>query len=407
MEGLDLNLRHLRAFCEVAHCKKMSVASHLVHLSQPAITQAIAKLENLLNVILFDRRNDGMFTTESGDLFLSRAERALSYLEQGTTHALQAASRNAVRSSLVIDQHFTSAQLRALIAVSRARNFSIAAKQVGISQPSLHRAARDLERLIGIALFEKVSNGIQLTRSGEILVRHAKLSLAEMDQAFVEISEFKGEDVTKIVIGTLSLARTLVLPRAINKLAKLCPRVQISVVDGPYNELLHGLRHGEIDILVGALRNPVPIDDVEQKLLFVDQLAIIARKDHPLTKKNKITSKDLNSFPWVVPRIGTPTRDYFEKKIRPEEKSPSLVETSSFTLGRGLLLNSDRLSLMSSSQTHYDTENDLLTILAVDMTGSELSVGVTLRKGWKPTSNQNMFLDALQKASENISKLSA
>ncbi len=52
--------------------------------------------------------------------------------------------------------------LRALIEVFRTKNFSLAEKQVGVSQPSLHRAARDPERLSGITLFEKVSQGIQL-----------------------------------------------------------------------------------------------------------------------------------------------------------------------------------------------------------------------------------------------------
>ena len=71
------NLRHLRAFQEVARCRGISAAAERVHLSQPAITQAIAKLEAQLGTALFERRSGGLYPTEPGDLFLDRVERAL------------------------------------------------------------------------------------------------------------------------------------------------------------------------------------------------------------------------------------------------------------------------------------------------------------------------------------------
>ena len=82
------NIRHLRAFCEVSHCKSISKASKRIYLSQPAITQAIAKLERILNLSLFDRSNDGMFTTEPGLLFLQRVESALDYIKTGIAEAI-------------------------------------------------------------------------------------------------------------------------------------------------------------------------------------------------------------------------------------------------------------------------------------------------------------------------------
>ena len=399
MDRPVLNLRHLRAFREVARRNNVSEASGYVHLSQPAITQAIAKLEGLLDVRLFDRRNDGMFVTDIGGRFLVRVDRALTFLARGAAAALQTAPRSRNRGFGNFDQLLTAAQLRALVAVSRAKNFSLAAKQAGVSQPSLHRAARDMERLSGVALFEKVSHGIQLTRSGEVLTQFVKLARAELDQGFVEISELKGFDAGVIVIGSLPLARAFVLPRAINQLAAQYPDVQVNVVDGPYDDLLHGLRHGEIDMLIGALRDPVPIDDVEQEKLFDDRLAIVARAGHPVAMQKRPSLAQLGQYGWVVPRPGAPTRDHFEELMADVEKIPPLVETSSLILARGLLLESDRLAIISAHQVRHEIDQGLLVRIPVDLSASDRPIGLTLRRDWVPTNSQQGFLDALRDAS--------
>ena len=117
------------------------------------MTQAIAKLEEDLSVPLFERRRDGMFVTEIGAQFLERVERALDHLQAGAREAARTGSRQKGRGFSDFDRLLTAAQLRALVAVSEANNFSMAARSIGISQPSIHRAARNLERLSGLKLF--------------------------------------------------------------------------------------------------------------------------------------------------------------------------------------------------------------------------------------------------------------
>src|SRR5689334_20890271 len=74
------NLRHLRVFCAVARAQSLSAAAARLPLSQPAMTQAIAGLENYFGATLFNRRNDGMQLTTGGEQCLARVERALAIL---------------------------------------------------------------------------------------------------------------------------------------------------------------------------------------------------------------------------------------------------------------------------------------------------------------------------------------
>ncbi|XKH34156.1 LysR substrate-binding domain-containing protein [Azospirillum doebereinerae] len=170
-----------------------------------------------------------------------------------------------------------------------------------------------------------------------MLVQHVKLALAELDQGFAELAVHLGVDQSRIVVGSMPLARTYILPAAINALTAERPEVRLQVIDGPYGDLLHGLRHGEIDVLIGALRDPVPIEDVVQETLFTDPLAVVARAFHPLSRRPAVTPADLAACRWVVPRPGTPTRDRFDALFA-EHGLPAptgLIEASSLQLIRG------------------------------------------------------------------------
>lgn len=404
MRGINLNIRHLRAFREVAKHKSVSVASGHVYLSQPAITQAIAKLEAILNAQLFERRSNGMFVTEAGELFLNRVERTLERIENGARKAFKLRGKGNTSGFSTFDKLITVAQLRALLAVAEAGNFSLAARNIGVSQPTLHRTARDLERLSGIPLFKKVSQGIELTRAAQVLAQYSRLAFSELDQGLEEIEALRGVDTGRITVGTMPLARSYILPHAINELTRSRNELDISVIDGPYDDLLHGLRFGYLDLLIGALRDPLPIEDIVQEELFEDVLVVVGRAGHPLSTHTDLTIKDLAAYPWVVPRADTPTRAYFEALFDNETASSPkhVIESSSLVMIRGLLLGSDRLTIISKHQISHETEQNFLEVLSFDTSNTSRPIGVTFRRDWQPTATQSRLLDLLRSASNQV-----
>jgi DNA-binding transcriptional LysR family regulator len=184
----------------------------------------------------------------------------------------------------------------------------------------------------------------------------------------------------------------------------LRPNVEISVIDGRYEDLLHGLRYSEIDILIGALRNPPPIDDVQEEAVFDDELALIVRADHPLTRKKHVSLEDLTRYPWITPREGSPTRTIFEGLFanRHSARPKSIVEASSLVLIRRLLMDSDRITLISSHQTRHEQEMGLLVPLPFDLGDTRRPIGLTTRRDWHPTATQLEFLEALRVAGRSL-----
>ncbi|WP_028880428.1 LysR family transcriptional regulator [Terasakiella pusilla] len=397
------NLRHLRAFSSVAEFKSISKASKEIYLSQPAITQAIAKLEKQLDVQLFDRQTDGMYLTEAGSLFVDRVNRMLRYFKTGADEAAAQGGKRKTKGFQNLEHLITGVQVRALIALSEAGNFSLAARMVGISQPSLHRAARDLEHMAGVPLFEKSRRGVELSKAAECLAFHSRLAAAELEQGYDELEEWKGQDSGAIVVGTMPLARTFMLPTAINALTRDKPEIKMNVVDGPYDDLLNGLRHGSIDLLIGALRDPIPVDDIVQEAVFDDPLAIVGRNGHPLSLTINASVEELAQFAWVVPRQGTPTRRFFEKMFEGSGCYPkSVIESSSLILIRSLLSASDRLTIISLHQIRHEKQMGVLAPLPLEMSQTKRSIGLTMRKDWRPTATQARFIQLLRDAGRVI-----
>lgn len=396
-----LNLRHLRVFLEVLDSRSISKASEKVYLSQSAITQAIAKLEEDLNTILFHRQSDGMQPTETGLLFEFRVRRALNLILSGLQGISRISDGKVMKPSQLINA-ITTTQLRNLISISQSQNFSIASRALNVSQSSLHRAARALESQLGTVLFEKTTNGITSSKAALKLARLSKLAFNEITQAREEVNAFHHRELGKITIGSMPLARASILPTTIIDINKRFPNFKISVIDGIYDDLLYHLRNGEIDLLIGALRFPNPSEDTQQENLFESSIEILARAGHPLAvfqaTDNAVTLNTLSTYPWVVLRPGTPTRALFDKVFAADgiEMPERIVESGSQGLVRSLLLGEDWLTMSSEHQFQHELENGSLVKIKFELIQTPRPIGITMRKSWNPTGTQLAFVNLLK-----------
>lgn len=391
------NIRHLLAFREVARARGISAASGQVHLSQPAVTQAIAGMEERLGHALFERRASGMFLTEAGEIWLRRVERFFDHLAQGARQVMRSSARHG-------DQAFycraTAAQLRALVAIAETGNFSLAARRAGLSQPSIHRAGRELERLAGVELFPAGRRGVELTEAARALARAVRLAASELGQGHDELDRLAGRDSSRITVGSMPLSRSSILPQAIHALLSESAGVQVHTVDGPYDKLLRGLRNGELDLLIGAMRNPAPSDDVVEETLFHDPLAIVVGPSHPLAGQGGLTLEDTLAYPWIAPPRTTPTGSFLYRLLDIEARglTPVRIVSSSLVLVRALLARGDYVTILSLHQGALERELGLIVPLDIGLTESARPIGLTTRRDWSPTSTQARFLDHLRVA---------
>ncbi len=401
------NLRHLVAFVAVVKNGSINKASESIFLSQPAITQALAKIEKQLKAALFERKTDGMSLTNEGELFHFRIERALDILNNAIKKSYHLDKKGTAHSNPSLFA-VTTTQLRALVAVSEAQNYSAAGRNIGVSQSSLYRACKDFEEYLGTVLFEKTSLGVSPTKAAQSLSREIKLAFNEIYQGIAEIDATNNVSSGNIIVGSLPLARTCILPQAINEFTETHPDFNVSVIDGLYEDLLDHLRRGELDIIVGALRFPVPSFDVHQETLFFTSNVIIARKNHPLMKqKTPVTLDDLCKFGWVISRKNTPGRTMFEQIFtRKEHDLPvQIIEASSQMLVREILAGSDKLTMLPKHQVHRELSDQLFDIIDYDTEQQKRAIGITIRKSWQGTTSQEAFITTIRNLGLSLTDL--
>lgn len=391
MNMISRNLRHFRLMLAVADTGSLTHAADVSNVSQPAVTQAIGKLEREAGGPLFDRTRQGVYPTERGTLLAGRLRRAIDLLDPALRDV-------APRLRLTA----TWAQLQALVAVHETENFTLAARRLALAQPTVHRAVAQLEQEAGRPLFERTVHGLVPTRQTRHLVRAIMLGFAELDQAESDIADLDGGEAGQIVVGALPLSRSVLLPQALVRFRDLRPRHPVHVIDGLYDDLLGGLRRGEIDLILGALRHPAPIRDVTQERLFDDSITVLAGHRHPLAGQGPLSPQMLLSQKWVVPRLGTPSRAQFDAFFAETGPPDSIIEAGSILLMREILQASDHLGCISSAMAQAEMANGLLTQLPTTATWQARPIGLTCRENWVPTKAQTQLLTVLRDTAQTM-----
>lgn len=386
------NFRHLQAVALIDSAGSVRAAAEGVFLSQSAVTQAVQQLETDLGATLFERLGSGMRATVAGRKLTARIRRGFVHLqlvarEAGTRHQPGEAAH----------QLFTATQVRAFVAVARTGGYSLAARELGLSQPSVYKAAKDFEALFPEPFFKRSGAGVELTRQARSIARLAGLALAEFRQGMQEVAELAGRTDSEVIVGCLPLARSGLLPDAITAVLDRYADARIRIVDGPYDELLHGLLDGSIDLIIGALRDPLPAGHLQQRALFDDALSIVVRARHPALRHDVLTAEHYAGLDWIVPRKGTPAREHFEKYFRDRSIAvpERVVECSSLIATRALLLQSDRAAILSARQVALELDYGILVDLSGPLPGTRRQIGIAMRDGWHPTALQESLIDEL------------
>lgn len=373
----QINIRHLAAVVAVVEHGSVSAAAPVVNLTQPAVTQGIAKLETQLGIGLFERGAGGMVPTPAAISLKPRAERAL---------------------RLIGNNRVTATQIRAFVALAEGGSYMAAAGRTGVTEPSLHRAVGDLAIAVGVRIADRRGRGVMLTAAGESLARRLRLALAELRQGLEEIAALRGQESGRIVVGAMPLSRARLLPAAISAFRRVAPGIDISVVEGSHTELAGPLRDGDVDLMVGALRPATIGQDLMQTALFEDRPTIFCRKGHPL--EGGWNTDDLRHHPWIVPQEGTPLRRLWHAMFAelggPLPAVP--IECGSVMTVRQLLIDGDYLTLLSPDQLWVELDGGIVADIGPAPGSISRTIGITTRADWHPTHAQSRFVAAIRHA---------
>ena len=380
-------LRHLRAFLAVADQGSANRAGAALFRAQSAVSRSIHKLERELGVKLFERRPRGMLLNEYGRALLVRARRVHAEMQRARAEVAAAVNKGSVRDAAIFGMLTHERRVRAFVALTEQHHMPSVAESLGITQPAVSIAVRQMEDSIGVALFERTARGMMPTPAGAALALRLKRALAEIRHAVADIASLRGITQGTVTVGALPLSRTRLLPESIAGVVAKYPGLRVATMEGSFEALAASLRAGDLDFILGALRPPEYASDFEGEPLADDELAIVCRRGHPWTNRKRIHPRDLPRARWVLPRVNTPNRMLFERALGKRGLPPPdvVVETSDHAVLRGVLLNSDLLTAISARQLAYELEAGLLTVLPIPLADTRRVIGITRRTDSLPS----------------------
>jgi LysR family transcriptional regulator, regulator for genes of the gallate degradation pathway len=400
----EISLRHLKAAMLVARHQNLTRAATQLNRSQTAITKAISELETDLKTEFFERTPMGMITTPQGTILVKRIERMAAEFEAAGNAYLDYKKGASQQNNPVFSMEASYKRLASIIAIHDYKDVGVAADLLGITKTAVYTSLRQLEEFLDLPLFERSPYGFSSTAYCRVLVRHLKLAFSQLRHALDELASLNGVTTGHLAVGTLPYSRTILTPRAINRLLDQYPGIKISTEEGPYNLLEAALRSGELDLIIGAIR-PVGINEnLLTEKLFEDRLSVIARKGHPLENKTNLSFEELQKYSWVLPSVDTPSRLIFDKILQNQgiQTPSSIIETSSLANVRGLLLESDRLALLSEHQIYYEKKYGLLVALQIGLEDTYRPIGITMRAHTPPSPAADLFLGCLRKVIDEM-----
>jgi DNA-binding transcriptional LysR family regulator len=184
-------------------------------------------------------------------------------------------------------------ELRYFRAVAEELNFSRAAQRLGIAQPPLSRAIRQLERRLGVELFRRNSREVALTDAGRILFDGAERVLAAVSAAAHRTRRASARP-TLVVTAKPGVATDL-LRRIVAAVAQEPGAPQVEIAVGGYDEQADMVRDGRADLAL--LGSPLDYPGLEFELLLTEPRVAAIPVGHELARREQLSCRDFAGQP--------------------------------------------------------------------------------------------------------------
>jgi DNA-binding transcriptional LysR family regulator len=193
--------------------------------------------------------------------------------------------------------------LRVVQEAAALGSFSAAAEALGYTQSAISRQVAAMEAAAGAPLFDRVARGVVLTEAGTVLVEHANAVFAALEAAGTALARMRERLEGRLVLGSIPIAMSVLVPRAIARLSRANPGLKISLHDGSTPILVERLRHGLLDVGVIAVGEELPQYDLEglrRDVLLVGGLKVAVPAGHRLAGRGRVPVSELRGEPWIV-----------------------------------------------------------------------------------------------------------
>lgn len=271
--------------------------------------------------------------------------------------------------------------LEHFLAAVQHGSLTLAAAELGLTQPALSKSLRRLEAELGVTLLERGRFGVSPTPYGEALAARGRRIRDELAGVANELASMRGAAEGNVVIGCGPTEATRLLPLAAQALAARAPGIRLTVLYGLNEALMPWVRSGEIEFALSSVPSTASDPGLAHETLYIESAAVIARAQHPLAERRMVTARDLVGYSWCLARRHELERRALDELFLTNELRPPVaaIETTSTVLMKSVVMMTDFLTFLPRELVYWETQQGTLVPLPVSGPAWSRHVGITCR----------------------------
>ena len=212
---------------------------------------------------------------------------------------------------------FNLNQLRTFKALANEKSFSRAAEILYLSQPSLSKQIKLLEKNLKVKLINRERNKISLTEHGQIFLQYSERILALCEESCRAIIDLKNGDRGNLKVGASQTIGTYIMPKILALFTQNYPQINLKIQVNSTRTIVKNILNKEIDIAIvgGEIPNDVK-KNLQIEQFVEDELNLIISKSHPFAKKKTIHKNDLYQLNFITLNSNSTIKKFVDKVLQ-------------------------------------------------------------------------------------------
>jgi DNA-binding transcriptional LysR family regulator len=269
--------------------------------------------------------------------------------------------------------------LHILLAVAERGSMAKASGWLSISHPVISKTISDLERTLGVRLFDRNAQGVQLTEYGQALLKCGVTVFDEMRQGLKQIEQIADPASDELRIGCPEITMAGLLPPIVERFSRQYPRVRLNVILANMALMQFGaLRERSVDLLIGRMPRGRLDDDLKVEVLYDEPYRSVIGAESKWSKRRQLDLGDILNEPWVLPPYdsapGAQIHDIFTSAgLQPPDPA---VATLSVQLTVSLIASGRYVGILPMSVAQFNVGPRRLKVSPVKLTPMHSAVGI-------------------------------
>ena len=260
-----------------------------------------------------------------------------------------------------------STRTKTLIAVADYRNFTKAASVLCLTQPAVSHHISQLEDELGVSLFIRKKNGLELTPEGEIVVRYARRMNVLYNKLRKELTDIEKQPA-KLCVGITHTAESNLTTEALARCSSEADGFSIMVVTDTINNLYNRLENYELDLaIVEGTGSPQSFSSL---VLNTDFLVCVMSSENHLSENAMITLSELRNEPMILRLPSSATRIQFDSELRNLGDAPEnyniILEVDNIATIKDLVKKNLGISVLPQSACQKEIRKGNLIALPIE-----------------------------------------